>query len=454
MAQNKGMRHGYHDLCRPEILELVPTNARTVLDLGCGTGSLGKAIKKRQDCICKGIELNKEASEIAAKNLDFVWCDNLNRFDPKFLKTKYDCMVFADILEHLVNPWVILNKFAKALADNGAIIVSLPNIAHPEIISELKKGLFRYRPAGILDITHLRFFTKTTIFQMFYSAGLKITEFRPSPSPNNPIQYLIKAVKIPVPSDKPIVTILLLSWNAWGFTKQCIESIKKNTTVPYKLLVVDNGSHNNVVKELREDLQLYHIENSCNLGFAKGFNVGLELVDTPYFVISNTDVVVTKNWLKTMIDHIDSDDDLVCLGPMSNNVSGPQKENDVSYTNETELAQHAIAQEEKWHGKLIRAKRVVFFCTLFKRKVLSVCGLLDERYELGNFEDDDYCMKINTSGMKTAIDESVFIHHYQGQTFKENLVDFKKTLEENEAKFLSKWKFPSLQDYYTFLDKG
>jgi len=139
---------------------------------------------------------------------------------------------------------------------------------------------------------------------------------------------------------------------------------------------------------------------------------------------------------------------------MSNNVSGPQKENDVSYTNETELAQHAIAQEEKWHGKLIRAKRVVFFCTLFKRKVLSVCGLLDERYELGNFEDDDYCMKINTSGMKTAIDESVFIHHYQGQTFKENLVDFKKTLEENEAKFLSKWKFPSLQDYYTFLDKG
>lgn len=448
------MRHGYHDLCRPEILERVPRDAKKILDLGCGTGALGKAVKQRQECICQGVELNKEAAAIAEKNLDNVWCDNLNRFDPKFLNQKYDCMVFADILEHLVMPWAVLNKFAGALKENGTVIVSLPNIAHPSIISMLEKGLFRYRPAGILDITHLRFFTKTTIFQMFYVAGLKIIDIRPSPSPNDPTQYLITAKKMPVAPVKPVATILLLSWNAWAYTKQCIDSIKKYTHVPYKLLVIDNGSTDETVKMLRADREIYHIENSCNLGFARGFNVGLELVDTPFFVISNTDVIMTDCWLTDMINQMDTKDELVCIGPMSNNVSGPQKENNVSYKNEVELEQYAIDRAKNSQGNLMPCKRIVFFCTLFKRKVLSVCGLLDERYEIGSFEDDDYCMKINASGLETAIDKSVFIHHYQSQSFKENKVDFAKILTDNGKKFLKKWKFSTMQDYFNYLRKG
>jgi len=447
------MRHGYHDLCRPEILELIPTTAKKILDLGCGTGALGKAIKQRQECLCQGVELNKEASQIAEQNLDTVWCDNLNRFDPNFLNEKYDCMVFADILEHLVNPWNVLTRYAKVLANNGTVVVSLPNVAHPSIISELEKGLFRYRPAGVLDITHLRFFTKTTISQMFYSAGLKITDIRPSPSAKDPIQYLITATKIPTPSVKPIVTILLLSWNAWAYTKQCIDSIKKNTNVPYKLLVIDNGSTDKTVEMLRKDPEVYHIENTHNLGFAKGFNVGLELVDTPYFVISNTDVIVTKNWLKDMIDHIETKDNLVCLGPMSNNVSGPQKEKKVPYKNETELESYATHRAKNTMDPVAPFKRIVFFCTLFKRKVLSSCGLLDERYGLGNFEDDDYCLKIRQAGLDTAIDRNVFVHHYQSQTFKENKVDYKETIKDNKAKFLKKWNFAAIEDYFKYLER-
>ena len=176
------MRKGYYDLKRPEILNLIPTEAKSIFDLGCGTGSLGKALKERQPCHVTGIELNKEAAETAKKNLDIALCDNLNRYNPTFVDRKYDCIILGDILEHLIQPWQVLKKFAQVLEENGTVIASIPNIAHPWIISQLQKGLFRYELAGLLDITHLRFFTKTTIGQLFYKAGLKITKITPWPN--------------------------------------------------------------------------------------------------------------------------------------------------------------------------------------------------------------------------------------------------------------------------------
>ena len=220
MKTADSFRRGYHDLPRPEILARVPTTARRILDLGCGTGALGKALKERQPCHVTGIELNKAAYEVAVKNLDVALCDNLNRFDPKIAGEKYDCIILADILEHLINPWSVLSKFSKALSDAGTIVASIPNVAHPWIIKNLEKGLFRYENAGILDITHLRFMTKTSIFQMFCKAGLKITACEESPNKDNPIQFLITAVKPVIPFSNPSTTILILTWNGWQYTKQ------------------------------------------------------------------------------------------------------------------------------------------------------------------------------------------------------------------------------------------
>ena len=448
MTDVKRMRRGYHDLCRREILELVPAFATRILDLGCGTGALGKALKQRQKCVVDGIELNKEASTIAKESLDHTWSDNLNRFDPSYLSGKYDCLVFADILEHLVNPWQVLKTFASVLTDDGVVIASIPNIAHPVILSQLSKGLFRYELAGILDATHLRFFTKTSIFQMFYKAGLKIIDIQPSPSAENPTQYLVTAVKQVLVHPDPLVTILLLTWNAWEYTRQCIDSIKARTDVPSKIIVIDNGSTDETIRRLRTDPTICHIENSCNLGFGRGFNVGLELIDTPYFVISNNDVVVTPGWLTRMIGHIDMDKDLVCLGPVSNHVSGPQLVRQCQYNSENSLIDFAQSIAEKTEDAVTYFQRVVFFCTLFKSRVLQKCGLLDERFEHGNFEDDDYCMRIKRAGLKSAIDRSVFIHHYQGKTFTHNKLDYAKILEENKQKFMQKWNLTDINEYF------
>jgi len=436
------LRPGYHNLLRREILELIPPHASSILDLGCGTGELGKAVKQRQKCFYAGVELNKEASEIAATHLDKVWRDNLNRFEISPLKKKFSCIVFADILEHLVYPWPVLVKFVSCLADDGIIIASIPNVAHPWIITELQRGLFRYGPAGILDVTHLRFFSKTTIFQMFYQAGLKIIGFRPYPSKENPIQYHIIAQKPKLKFREALTTILILSYNTQDYTIRTIESIKKYTHTPHKILVIDNGSTDGTLNYLRADKEIFHVENSCNLGFGRGFNIGLQLIDTPYFVLSNSDVVVTEGWLKIMIECINSDEKLLCLGPRSNYVSGPQKMSDVPYTNLEQLQEYAKKLESPFTGPLTYFQRIVFFFALFKTEALNKIGFLDERFELGNFEDDDYCMRIAGAGYKAAFANNVFIHHYGSRTFVKNKIDYKKVMEKNKERFLKKWNLP------------
>ena len=440
MSDQLRLRPGYHNLLRREILELIPHKASAILDIGCGTGELGKAIKARQNCYYAGIELNKEAAGLASNSLDKVWQDNLNRFDPSFLRRKFDCIIFADILEHLLHPWTILDKFTSSLAEDGCIIASLPNVAHPWIISQLQKGLFRYTPAGILDIAHLRFFTQTSIFQLFCKAGLKVMKFRPYPSKENPIQYHVIAKKPKLKYKEALTTVLILSYNTWPYTIRTIDSIKRYTHTPYKILVVDNGSTDGTIAYLRADKEILHIENSCNLGFGRGFNTGLMNIDTPYFVLSNSDVIVTEGWLSKMIGHIDLDEKLVCLGPRSNYVSGPQMVQNVSYKDLDQLQIYAKSKLFQRLDPLTYSQRIVFFFTLFKSQVLSKTGFFDERFEVGNFEDDDYCMRILAQGSKCAFDNSVFIHHYGSQTFLKNKIDYKKVMEINKARFIKKWR--------------
>ena len=440
MGGADSVRHGYHDINRPELVELVPLDAKNILDLGCGTGLLGRALKNRQRCHVTGIELSKDAAAAAEQNIDAVFNDNLNRFNPTFLKSRFDCLIFGDILEHLINPWSVLEKFSSTLTDNGCIVVSLPNIAHPHIVNQLQRGLFRYEPAGILDVTHLRFFTKSSIFQMFVRAGLKIVNVRPWPNAENPIQYHVCAVKARIPFRNPTTTILILTHNGLEWTRRCIASIKAKTQSSYKILVVDNGSTDGTVDYLRSELSIQHIENDCNHGFARGFNIGLMCVTTPYFVLANNDVLVTKNWLSTMLTSIKSDDKLLVLGVRSNNVSGSQIVKPIDYTDARSLEAFAAAHADAQPVRLTFYPRIVFFFVMIKTEALQHIGFLDEIFGIGNFEDDDYCFRVARRGYKCAFDNKVFIHHWGSQTFKATKIDYVKLMAENKAKFEKKWK--------------
>ncbi len=439
MNENGHFRKGYHDLLRPEILERIPLKAKKILDFGCGTGALGKAVKERQNCIFNGVELDDAAAEQAQKVLDTVYVHNLNMPRPKKYGAKYDCMIFADILEHVINPGGMLKHEIENLTQDGIVIASIPNVAHASIIKDLTFKLWRYSSAGILDITHIRFFTKMSMCQMFAGCGLKIKLITGSPTEGNPIQYIITAKPMLRQATKPVVTLLMPVYNAYKYTRLAIESIFEHTKTPFKLIVIDNGSTDGTTDSLRNDDRFLHLESPINLGFPMGINQGLSLVDTEYFAILNNDIIVTEGWLERLIKTMNTDPKIAIVGPRTNYVSGPQADLNARYHDLTEMHEYAKNFKEAGKESIRIFFRIVFFCTLLKSELLQKIGCLDELFGMGNFEDDDYCRRANLEGYKTAIDDSVFIHHYGSKSFVNNGIDYKKLMTENQEKFKKKW---------------
>jgi len=166
---------------RNDILNLIPDNVSKVLDVGCSIGELGKQIKQNYNVEVVGLEINKEMALIAKNNLDKVIIADaaaLN-FNHYFHAGYFDCIIFADILEHLKDPWSVLTNIGGMLGREGVVIASIPNIRHYTTIIELVvKGYWPYLERGIHDKTHLRFFTLKNIKEMFGNSGLMINKIK------------------------------------------------------------------------------------------------------------------------------------------------------------------------------------------------------------------------------------------------------------------------------------
>ena len=167
----------YYSSTREDLLTLVPANARRVLDVGCGAGQLGRGLKEQCAREVVGIELDRSAAQIAAGVLDRVICTAVESIPVKELDPPYDCIIFGDVLEHLVDPWATLSRLATILTSDGSIVASLPNVAHWSVIAGLLKGRWEYQDRGVLDRTHLRFFTRRSIVDLFAQAGLIIEQW-------------------------------------------------------------------------------------------------------------------------------------------------------------------------------------------------------------------------------------------------------------------------------------
>lgn len=430
----------YYSFARDELVELVPASSKRILDCGCAYGLFGKTLKTKFGSVVVGIEQSRKACQIARKNIDYIIHSDLNTFDFSTLETDFDLITFSDVLEHLLNPLETLKNAITKLKPDGYVLASIPNIAHPAIQFQLRKGLFRYTTAGILDNTHLRFFTQTTIFQLFTKADLKIVFFRSYPEQNNPIQFHILAHRITPQPKNPETTIIIPTLNCLNHTQLAYETLKESTTTPYKLIFVDNGSTDGTRAWLRSTLDVYHIENICNLGFSTSNNIALETVDTPYFVLSNNDVLFTPNWLDRLLNIMYCNPNLYILGPMSNYVSGPQLIQNLSFKSRDEIFNYSKSLHKDGSYYLTPARRVVFFCTLLRTALLNKIGFLDEAFGIGNFEDDDYCLRTIKAGFQCGIDKSTFIYHFGSRTFINNKIDYNKIMEQNKNYFLNKHK--------------
>jgi GT2 family glycosyltransferase/ubiquinone/menaquinone biosynthesis C-methylase UbiE len=182
----------YYNQARLDLLPLVPQEAKVILDIGCGRGLMGKALKERNNSITVwGIEIDSEAAQEAQKNLDYCLVADLEKLVENGLNLpQFDCIIFADILEHLRDPWSVLKRFATYLHSSGRIVCSLPNIRHYKIIKDILRDRWQYREEGILDETHLRFFSLASIKRIFALGGYEIDLIKRKKKASNFMKWL------------------------------------------------------------------------------------------------------------------------------------------------------------------------------------------------------------------------------------------------------------------------
>jgi methionine biosynthesis protein MetW len=160
---------------RPEVQGLVPADARRILDVGCSSGALGAALRARQGARVVGVEGDAAYAADAHGRLDEVVHTDLETWDPGTLGETFDCVICADVLEHLRNPDVVLARHAAVVEPGGAVVVSLPNVRHWETFWQLGvRGTWPRRSLGIFDRTHLRWFTLRDAWGLVEGAGLRV----------------------------------------------------------------------------------------------------------------------------------------------------------------------------------------------------------------------------------------------------------------------------------------
>lgn len=175
----------YFTHLRPEIQVLIPVDTKRLLDVGCGAGMFSLAVKNKTGCEAWGIEPVASEAKKAARVLDYVrtgfFEDVVDTIDVRF-----DVICFNDVLEHMQDPYQALRLSLNLLNPKGMVIASMPNILHYQAFLDIvMKKDFKYTDAGIMDRTHLRWFTRKSMVRMFEECGYEVQDIiglDPTPS--------------------------------------------------------------------------------------------------------------------------------------------------------------------------------------------------------------------------------------------------------------------------------
>jgi GT2 family glycosyltransferase len=239
-------------------------------------------------------------------------------------------------------------------------------------------------------------------------------------------------------------SIIIVTYNGLrDHTIPCLESIFHATgDEDYEVIVVDNNSSDGTADYLKElsgrEPRLTPVLNRANRGFAGGNNDGIRVATGRIIVLLNNDTLVSDGWLSTVRSALLADHSIGLLGPVSNAVGNEQKIFTVGLTPEEILAEGRIWAEAS-AGDSFETTRLGFFCVALNREVIDRVGLLDEAYDLGFYEDDDYCLRVLKAGYRLVCREDVFIYHHGSASFSRTPVATKQLLKTNrrllEAKF-------------------
>lgn len=165
----------YFEDCRDEMAAYVPASAQKMLEIGCGNAAFAQRLKASRQIHVTAVEAHPPAAAVASQRVDRLvqraWDDAL----PELLGERFDCIVMNDVLEHLVDPWTVLTQLQGLLTKDGCVVASIPNVRYVPVLKEyLQEAQFRYRQDGVMDRTHLRFFTKKSMLDMFSATGYRV----------------------------------------------------------------------------------------------------------------------------------------------------------------------------------------------------------------------------------------------------------------------------------------
>lgn len=260
-----------------------------VLDIGCATGLIANILANEKNCQVDGIEYDKEAFEICQKSKSFRKVYHFSITDKndegyqKFFKRKpkYDYIILADILEHLVNPWEALINIYECLSEDGKIIISLPNVAHIDIIKGLLNGNFNYNNLGLLDTTHLRFFTFNSFCDFIFNISVTSNIFYN-------VERIEKIISIPsyVTTAKEFALYNINNYLEEYFILQNIIILTKSKDNKFYIKGKDEVN-NNMFEKMLENYQFLTENNKKLVGLIKQLK------------IQNSDMKIVNNDLKS-----------------------------------------------------------------------------------------------------------------------------------------------------------
>lgn len=250
-------------------------------------------------------------------------------------------------------------------------------------------------------------------------------------------------------------SIVIPTFNQIHFLKQCLTSIFTYTDTPYEVIVVDNGSQadtRSYLQRLSMLGRIRYVRLTHNRGFAGATNVGLMQARGQTICLLNNDTVVTRGWLRHLLGCLRADSSTGMVGPCTNYIYGAQMIHGVPYKTirgmhnfATKFRQRAQQQNEAMRWP--QANLLIGYCLVFRRELFQRVGYLDEQFAIGNYEDDDYCMRVRALGLKLRIARDVFIHHYGSKTMGQLSKQKRSQVNRaNQAMFARKWQHAHLLD--------
>lgn len=245
-----------------------------------------------------------------------------------------------------------------------------------------------------------------------------------------------------------LVSIIIPSYMNEKYLKLCIEHVKNFTKgVDYELIIIDNSSDSETKQYLRNienEPWVKIIYNNKNEGYVKACNLGIKFSRGNVIVLLNNDVFVTPNWLSNLLKCLFHRDNVGAVSPVTNN-SPYYQTIDVQFSDVKEMIEFAekfnFSDEAKWEERL----KLVGYCLVIKRNVIERIGLLDERFSPGNYEDDDYSIRMIQAGYKLFLCKDTFVYHVGGASFSK-VKDYNILLRKNRQKFIDKWNIVPERD--------